>query len=215
MFEWPNLMSAWDDFSANVQALAESNFGTAVVGSLAGAFGGAWAAQRIAERSKIREDLIKEIRNTNAAAGMIYGIANSYLGLKRQFVQRLKDHYEEQKERLELFQKAKRSGTVPPQQQFDLDADLQSLKPVYSPLEPLHELLFTHISLSGAELFVVPLLFSSIQYATEAISDRNRLVESWRADRPNNLVEFYYLTMALSTDGTKQPCKQSIRKPTT
>jgi hypothetical protein len=73
-----------------------------------------------------------------------------------------------------------------------LDADLQSLKPVYSPLEPLRELLFTHISLSGAELLVVPLLFSSIQYVTEAISDRNRLVETWRENRPENLAALYF-----------------------
>ena len=43
------------------------DFLIAVAGSLAGAFAGAWGAQRIAERGKNRKELLEEIRNTNAA----------------------------------------------------------------------------------------------------------------------------------------------------
>src|SRR5437899_2111346 len=118
MMEWLSLLAAWHGFLTSAAIIAESNFITALVGSLAGAFGGAWAAQRIAERTKTREELLKEIRNTNAASSMLYGIANAHLGLKSQHIQALRDKYLEEGTKLELFQKARKAGTVPPKQVF-------------------------------------------------------------------------------------------------
>ena len=49
------------------KGLANSAFFASLVAALAGAFASAFAAQRIAERGKYREELLREIRNTNAA----------------------------------------------------------------------------------------------------------------------------------------------------
>lgn len=152
-----------------------------------------------AERSKIRDELVREIRNTNAATSMLYGIANAHLGLKKQFVKPLYDAYTEEQRRHSLFQAAREAGTVPPQQKFDVHLDLQSLQPLYSPTDAIQRLIFDQISVSGAARFVAQVLFSSIQSLKELLSGRNRLVENWKANRPTDLVEAY---LGLRQDGT-------------
>jgi hypothetical protein len=134
---------------------------------------------------------LKDIRNTSAAASVLYGIANAHLGLKRQFVQKMRDDYLEETKRYELFQSARQAGTVPPRQIFDLTLDLQSLSVVHSPEETLQRLLFDQISLSAAEILVAPLVLSSLKYLAKAISDRNDLVADWRKNRPAELETMY------------------------
>ena len=191
MLDFATLLAVLHHLVDDAKALGNSNFFTAVVGSLAGAFGGAWAAQRIAERSKVREELVKEIRNTSAATSMLYGIATAHLGLKKQFVKALNDGYTEEQRRHSVFQAARKAGTVPPQQKFDVHLDLQSLQPLYSPTDAIQRLIFDQISASGAARFVAQVLFSSIQSLKELLSDRNRLVENWKANQPKDLVEAY------------------------
>jgi hypothetical protein len=198
MVEWLNHLAFWQDSFATTATFAESNFITALVGSLAGAFGGAWAAQRLAERTKLREELLKEIRNTNAASTMLYGIANAHLGLKSQHVKSLQDKYLEESTKLDLFLKARKAGTVPPQQVFQFNADLQTLKPLFSPTEQIQRLMFDQISITGAALFVLPVLLATIQSLNETILDRNRLVENWKESRPKDFVQVYF---GLEQDG--------------
>ena len=190
MLEWLNQID-WPGILSKAQVVAELNFTTALIGSLAGAFGGAWAAQRIAEKSKLREDLLKEIRHTNAASSMVYGIANAHLGLKSQHIQALQDNYLEEMARFELFEKARAAGTVPPRQIFNVNADLQTLKPLYSPVDQIQRLMFDQISITGAALFVLPILLATMQSLNESLEDRNRLVEEWKANKPKNLVQLY------------------------
>ena len=65
--------ATWD----TAKNLANSAFFASLVAALAGAFAGAFAAQRIAERGKHREELLREIRNTNAAIAVAYGPTGS------------------------------------------------------------------------------------------------------------------------------------------
>src|SRR5689334_19372520 len=62
-----------------------------------GAFAGAYGAQIITERSKLREELTKEIRNTNAAISISFGICNFLLSMKHQHVKDLKEKYDAQR----------------------------------------------------------------------------------------------------------------------
>ena len=77
--------------------LLNSNFGTAAVGALFGAWGGAYAAQKIAERSKARDQLLEHLQNTNAAIELAGGICVAYLNLKKQHVRDLRATYDEQR----------------------------------------------------------------------------------------------------------------------
>jgi hypothetical protein len=60
-----------------------SNAFTAIAGSCAGAFAGAWAAQRIAARGKEKDEFLAEIRNTSAATIVALSICNSFLSIKK------------------------------------------------------------------------------------------------------------------------------------
>ena len=56
-----------------------SQFASSLIGALAGAFAGAWAAKKIADRGKLQEQLLAQIRNTNAAIIVSFSICNTAL----------------------------------------------------------------------------------------------------------------------------------------
>jgi hypothetical protein len=184
---------SWSDFTAAVATLANSNFTTSLIGSLAGAFAGAWAAQRISEKAKTRELLLKEIRHLNAAATILYGVANTHIGLKKQHVKKLHDDFEEERKRFELLLKAKNAGTVPPKQVFEFVADMQTLNPPYFPVEQITRLMFDELSLP-ADLLVTPHLLSSVQTLAETLESRNVLIREWRDAQlePDVLAALYF-----------------------
>ena len=186
----------WTAFFENLSALSKlaltSNVLTSLMSSLAGAFAGAWTAKRIAESSKLREELLKEIRNTNAAVAMLYGIANAHLGMKRQHIKRLRDTYDEERKNLNLFLDAKKAGRVPPQQVYEFQADMMTLKPTYSPMEKIQELIFDKISSQGAVLFTAPTLFAAYQSLNESLIERNEIITEWKTHPPKDLVAVYF-----------------------
>ncbi len=182
----------WHAIASHIKIVAGSNFITALVGSLAGAFGGAWAAQRIAERSRRRDDLLKEMRGANAASAMLYGVATAHLGLKRQFVQPLRDVYLETRGRFELFERARLAGTLPPGQKWMEVMDMQAIIPLRSPTDQIQRLVFEELSLSASELFVLPVLLAALKSLGALINERNLLVAEWKETRPPNLHHAYF-----------------------
>jgi hypothetical protein len=98
-----DLTVLWQWLSADLAApsytkeFLNSNFVTALIGSGAGAGVGAWVAQRIVARGKERDELVAEIRNTNAATVVALGICNTFLAIKKQHVKRLKETFDKQK----------------------------------------------------------------------------------------------------------------------
>ena len=92
----------------NISAILNSNFTAA----LAGAFAGAMAAQRIGDRSKQRDILLREIRSTNAAIVVSLTICNAGLALKKQFIKDIHETYTTKKKELEEFQKQRMAGLI-------------------------------------------------------------------------------------------------------
>ncbi len=70
----PLMSPLWE----NIKGVANSSFTT----SLAGAFAGAIAAQRIAEKGKFREELVKEFQSTNSAIALAISVTSVALALK-------------------------------------------------------------------------------------------------------------------------------------
>jgi hypothetical protein len=79
------------------KGLSQLEFFTAIAGACADAFAGAYGAQRIVARGKEKEELLAEIRNTNAATVVALGICNTFLAIKKQHVKWLKETFEGQK----------------------------------------------------------------------------------------------------------------------
>jgi hypothetical protein len=161
-----------------------SNAFTAIAGSCAGAFAGAWAAQRIAARGKEKDEFLAEIRNTSAATIVALSICNSFLSIKKQHVKRLKDTFEKQKaDYLDRVQKYRAGQLAPNDTAPPILFDLQTLvlPPFALPLEALRHQLFEKISLVNRRpLMLAVSLSETVDGLNTSITNRNRLIASYQ-----------------------------------
>lgn len=162
-----------------------SNFITSLLGAGAGASAGAYAAQRIADRSRLRERYLKEIRNTNAAISITFLMGNTLLGLKSQHVKRMKEAYDRQRADFEEFARRIAAGLIPRGDQFDIQADFETLETFMFPLDRLQSLAFDGLSLPTRPLTVTPMVVRAVEALNRSIGERNRLIEEFRQSGPH------------------------------
>lgn len=169
-------------FAGYVWSIVNTTFATAVIGSLAGAFAGAYGAQLIAERSKTRELLLAEIRNTNAAILVAPVIFSFFISLKRQHMKPLKEKFDSQNEAFQKFSKSRQQGTLEKNNVFQFQADLATLPIVLVPTNVLQSLAFEKISLNGRPLRLATTLTQVAHSVDEMIQKRNHLIAGYKAD---------------------------------
>ena len=87
----PEIVAEWP----HAEKFFNSVFFISIAGASAGALGGAWAAQRIAEGAKRKDELLREIRATNVSILLAFGICNALMGAKRQVILPMKSRFEE------------------------------------------------------------------------------------------------------------------------
>jgi len=172
--EFFNLVTSLVDWTWQ---LLNSNFLTALAGAFAGACGAAW----IADRKERKRRLLEEIRSTNAAIMLAFNITNSYCGLKKQHVKRLKDNFDSQRSARETFQLEKKQGSIPSQKPFKFELDFITLLPVQTPIEVLKKLLFEKISMTGQPTALVATLSQCIDGLNTALELRNNIIEACKA----------------------------------
>lgn len=145
----------------------------------AGAIGGAYGAQIIAEKAKSKEELVKEIRNTNASLALTFSICNSLFSLKGQHVQRMRETHAEQRAGfLDHIARRQRGENVP---EFRFLADWQALSLPYLPVEILQKQLFEKLSVRGRALNLITSLTQSLGTLQETFEKRNELIRSYQA----------------------------------
>lgn len=164
-----------------VGAGLNSNFSTALLGSLTGAFAGAIAAQRIAERSKHREELLKEIRSTNSAVTLAGSICNTVIGSKTQHVRPLCEGFQRDAERLRVFEQEWNGGQDTQKASFHYTADLRILSCPTLPIAVLEELVFNRLTVFGRPLSIVSTLAQSIVEMKEAYAKREEIIMAFRS----------------------------------
>ncbi|MFZ1960036.1 MAG: hypothetical protein WAU63_02125 [Methylovirgula sp.] len=183
------LLSCWNLFLRGAESFFNSVFFIATVGSLAGAFGGAWGAQRIAERSKDRAELLKELRNTNAAIVVAFSICNTLISAKKQHVKSLKENFE--KARSDLIESQTRGGI------FAFQADFRTLPEIDLPLAILQAQIFEKLSLEGRGLMLMTTLVQSVGGLNAAILRRNQLIELYKRNSlPRPVLPSLYFGLA-------------------
>ncbi len=183
----------------NVKAFGNSNFFVALVASAAGAFAGAYTAQRIAERSKVRDELVKEIRHTNAAIMLSFNICNSMLALKKQHVKRLKETFDSSKNEALAYLRDKNR---PANMAFAFKADLGSLPtPSRQPTDALQRQVFDNLSAGGRPLSLVTALIDVVGLLSGVIEKRNQLIERFRATSAETNPDFPSLYFGLPYGG--------------
>ena len=164
----------------------------------AGAMGGAYGAQIITEKTRSKEDLLKEIRNTNASLALTFSICNSVLSLKAQHVQRMKETHAEQKTRfLEHVARRNRGEHV---EEFRFLADWQTISSPYLPIEILQKQLFEKLSVRGRALNLVTTLAQTLETLKETFEKRNELIKGYQ-NRNLSQEELYILYFGLLYNG--------------
>jgi len=182
-----------------------SNIAIAFIGGLTGAFGGALGAQHIVERSKRRDDLLKELRNTNAAAMVAFVICNAAISLKSQHVQPMHEQFTREKEALRIFKEQRATGQIQGNAEYRYKADLRAFPAPTVPIETLKNLLFQKISAYGRPLALVSVIEQSLISLREAIEKRDILVQRFASGSiPTEQIPQYYFGMPLPSGDTNQ-----------
>ncbi len=142
----------------NVISFLNSNFFLTITGTFVAAFSGAYGAQYIIEKIKKKEDLIKEIRNTNAAITTAFSICNTSLSLKKQHVKSLKENYDKQKHDFLEFDRKLSRGEIERGRFFEFQVDFQSISTLSLPIDILKKQLFEKVSTTGKILTITTTL---------------------------------------------------------
>lgn len=169
---WLPRLDFWDKFEW-------FPFFMATIGALAGAWFGAWAAQRIAAKNKLREDMQKEIRDTNVAIVLALGVVNSGAMLKRQQVRPLVISYESD---CALCQKI--MGKAPSERQVGERPkfSLLEIHEIAPPVHRLEDLVHRHLTTIGRALDSATQLSDSVANLNAALRHRNSLIEKFKRD---------------------------------
>lgn len=150
---------------------------TTIVGALAGAGIGAWAAGYISEKNKTREQLTKEIRDTNAAIVLALGVMNCGVSLKKQHVKALKVDYDEQRKKCREIIVKMAAGQ--PQTEFPR-INLLELQEVAPPVAHLQEIVLSRLSTAGRALASVTALTDAVINLNTALKRRNELITRFK-----------------------------------
>lgn len=161
-------------------AIANSEFTTALVGSLAGAFAGAYAAQKIALRAKLRDEVIRDIRNVNAAISLAAGIASSAFNLKSQHVRPMFAAYVAEKERFKNWSPKLAAGEIKGDARYELKVDLRTAPTLSTPISALSDLVYGYISATGRPLSLCAALTAAVERLNQTVEQRNRMIESFK-----------------------------------
>lgn len=190
---------------AILEKALNSAFSIALVGGLTGAFAGAWGAQRIAEKSKRRDELMKELRNTNAATMVAFSTCNAALALKKQHVLPMYEQFAKDKAAIQDYLQNGASGQNQGSAPYHFVADLRSFPVLETPIDTLKELVFHRISAYGRALALVSVLDQSLIGARKAIEKRDRFIQKIQeGEIPNADLPNYYFGLPFKGGSTNQ-----------
>ncbi|MDT2022814.1 hypothetical protein [Methylocella sp. CPCC 101449] len=160
-----------DEASLNVRvwAAVASPIFIATASTFIAAFAGTWGAQLLAERTANRRLMLSEMRGVNAALGLAFNITNTYIVLKKQYVNPLVEAYESQN----VARKAHPKG-----EPFHYRLDLLNLTPPFSPIDELRQILGEKITPDGKALVLLTPLVQSIQGVADTLTRR----DAWIAE---------------------------------
>lgn len=175
-----------------------SGLSIAIVGGLTGAFGGALGAQRIVERSKQRDEWLKELRNTNAATMVAFSACNAALATKKQHVEPLRTSFNDARAALLKWQAERATGQRQGNTAYHVPIDLRVFPAPVVPMETLKNLVFEKLSAVGRPLALVSVLEQSLAGAREAVAKRDLLVQRFASGGiPENLTADFYFGLKL------------------
>ena len=184
-----NLLEAWE----STRGFLDSAFVSAFLSSLAGAGLGVWGAQRLAERSSRRKELLDGLRQANALVVLAATIANQALSVKKQHIAPLSKRYFEDKEAAEAANDVLLQGGRP-EKVIHFQAEMLKITPLTVPVEALKNLTYSTQLMPGRALALVAMVEQSLTELSYAIGVRSEQIELFKGqDMPLELfVQSYF-----------------------
>ena len=168
----------------------DAAFLLAVIGSGAGAFGGALGAQKIVERTAARKELREQINAVNSATSVCFQITNTLINLKGTLLLPLKENFDRTKTECIAAYEAFKAGEV---RFHEFVADLQTLTIPTLPIETLNRLVLEKLELVGRPLVLAPLLAQTLHDIAGLCTARNELISEIKAAKyPNGVPPYLY-----------------------
>ena len=158
-----------------------STFSISFIGALAGATAGALGAQHVIEKTKGREELLKELRSTNAAIMVAFTACNTALGFKKQLVQPMVERFLTSRTAFVKFREEGLSGQRQGNAPFKFQADLIAFSPPIVSVETLKTQVFDRTSALGKPLMLVSLVENASVGLSTAIAKRDRLLSDFKS----------------------------------
>jgi hypothetical protein len=194
------------DFFPSLITFLNSNFVLALLASMAGAYFGATAAQKVIQRTKKKEELERELRYANSVIALAVTVCNMALGLKRQIVKPLVDTYKQEQERFE-----KHHQISVGQSTFNYSADFQNFGGPSLPIKSLKDILFKDVNATNRALSAVAFLDESASGLIEMLSKRRDLIEDFkRGDYTSEQLAFHYFGLKMPSGNTYREYSDSI-----
>jgi hypothetical protein len=194
-----------------LKVFSESSLMTSAVGSLAGAWGGAYAIQRITERAKRRDMLLDELRTCCHAIDMAHGVGSTYLNLKKQHVRELRESYDELRHTIWDFHEQKEAGTLLPGMKLHVGIDFQFINQVQTRASYVETLVLEKISAPVRVRSAAVSLARCTEQLNVSIQQRNDLIPQLAASEESERIgRVFGLPIAQGRDNTYADYVDSI-----
>ncbi|WP_156382899.1 hypothetical protein [Pseudomonas sp. Root569] len=178
----------------NIKGFANSSFTT----SLAGAFAGAIAAQRIAEKGKFRDELVKEFQATNAVISLAIGMAAQAMALKKQHVRALKSDYLNDLKSFEAHKEKIYERKIAANTPFEVKPNFLFFPEISPPIAKLQDIVLNRLSAVGRTIAVVTALADSVGNLNGALSKRNELLNAFKNNDFPEGASFHHMYLGVS-----------------
>jgi hypothetical protein len=149
---------------------------SSIASSFAGAAGGVLGSQWLTDRSKLRQQLLDDIKSTNTALAIATSVANTSLNAKMQHSKPMVDEWEGQRAAAIAHHRAA-GGT--PKEPFHFNANLIFIPPIRLPTQSLSRIVFEKISAPTKAVSLAEALERAAQDLNHFIEVRNDLIRKF------------------------------------
>lgn len=168
-------------FLSDLKEFANSSVVSSLFGALAGAWGGAFAVQKISQSARYRDEMLREIRSVNTSLHLLHTMAVAFLTFKEQHAKGLVKSYESQRAQAHEAAQPRQAGSPPPKIGFVNLSMIELLRPRLDLLET-HALL--EMTATGRILHLYSALAQTVQSLNYVIEQRNEFAaEASRLDK--------------------------------
>ena len=169
--------------ASSIWSVTSSTPFIALISTFVAAYAGTWGAQKIAERTAKRKELLSEIGGTNIAIVLATNVVNTYLVLKQQHITELTTCYKKDREALDEYKSAIESGKIPKNTPFHYSPHIQTLSVPFCPIDDLRDTLRKKVNPDAKTLKLLTPLVQSIQGFSNVIEKRDAWISEYKATK--------------------------------